>query len=72
MVGVWKSGIALSQQGRGQIPLDVRAKVCVREQQVLGLRWCLGEYSSVLEDVEMVRKEKTGRCGGGFNPISPT
>lgn len=43
--------------------MGVRAKVHVCEQQVLGLRWWLGESSSVLEDVEMVRREKTGGWG---------
>lgn len=53
------------QEGRGWIPLSVRAKVGehVGEQQVLCLRWWLGESSSVVEDVEMVRKESTPPLG---------
>ena len=63
MVGTWESGIALSQEGRGQIPLGVRAKVCVGEQQVLGMRGWLEERTSVLENTEVVRKEKTKGWG---------
>lgn len=50
-----ESGIALSQERRGWIPSDGKAKVHIGEQQVWGLRECLGESFSVLED----RKEKT-------------
>lgn len=56
-VGVWD---CLEPRGGGWIPLVVRARVHVGEQHILGLRWWLGESSSVLEDVEIVRKEKTG------------
>jgi len=41
----------------------VSAKVHVGQQQVLGLRWWVGESSPVLEAVEIIRKEKTGEWG---------
>lgn len=52
-------GIALSLEGRRWIPLVGKPKVHVGEQQVLGLRGWLVESFSVLQDVEIVRKEKT-------------